>query len=124
VNWRVSIFWPYDVDGLSRVPGDRSARFCGEGVIAISSPYPTSYQAAPRKDKGFRGEEGEGFWAVRSNWARRRRVLRFADLLEKVLVEGITQTEMMLPEGIKVGLDGVDDTLEFGFAQHAEASQE
>src|SRR5262245_46144401 len=32
------------VDGLSRVPGDRSARFCGEGVIAISPPYPTSYR--------------------------------------------------------------------------------
>jgi uncharacterized damage-inducible protein DinB len=33
------------VDGLSRVPGDRSARFCGEGVIAIASPYPTRYEA-------------------------------------------------------------------------------
>src|SRR3989442_6754321 len=32
------------VDCLSRVPGDRYARFCGEGVIAISSPYPTSYR--------------------------------------------------------------------------------
>jgi hypothetical protein len=31
------------VDGLSRVPGDRCARFCGEGMIAISSPYPTNY---------------------------------------------------------------------------------
>src|SRR5262245_26565117 len=31
------------VDCLSRVPGDWYARFCGEGVIAISSPYPTSY---------------------------------------------------------------------------------
>src|SRR2546428_2645922 len=29
------------VDCLSRVPGDWYARFCGEGVIAISSPYPT-----------------------------------------------------------------------------------
>src|SRR5262244_3257460 len=33
------------VDCLSRVPGDWYARFCGEGVIAISSPYPTSYLA-------------------------------------------------------------------------------
>lgn len=32
--------WGY-VDGLSRIPGDRSARFCGEGMRAISSPYPT-----------------------------------------------------------------------------------
>src|SRR5207302_11484564 len=32
------------VDCLSRVPGDWYARFCGEGVIAISSPYPTSYR--------------------------------------------------------------------------------
>jgi hypothetical protein len=31
------------VDCLSRVPGDWYARFCGEGVIAISSPYPTTY---------------------------------------------------------------------------------
>src|SRR5215475_1970857 len=31
-------------DCLSRVPGDWYARFCGEGVIAISSPYPTSYK--------------------------------------------------------------------------------
>src|SRR4029453_12107484 len=31
------------VDCLSRVPGDWYARFCGEGVIAISSPYPTRY---------------------------------------------------------------------------------
>src|SRR4030095_7796978 len=30
------------VDCLSRVPGDWYARFCGEGVIAISSPYPTT----------------------------------------------------------------------------------
>src|SRR5215471_20742244 len=30
-------------DCLSRVPGDWYARFCGEGVIAISSPYPTTY---------------------------------------------------------------------------------
>jgi RNA-directed DNA polymerase len=30
------------VDGLSRVLGDGSARFCGEGMIVISSPYPTS----------------------------------------------------------------------------------
>src|SRR2546422_7957898 len=32
------------VDCLSRVPGDWYARFCGEGVIAISSPYPTTYR--------------------------------------------------------------------------------
>ncbi len=31
------------VDGLSRVPGDRCARFCGEEMVAISSPYPTTY---------------------------------------------------------------------------------
>src|SRR5215813_1504261 len=31
------------VDCLSRVPGDWYARFCGEGVIVISSPYPTTY---------------------------------------------------------------------------------
>ena len=30
------------VDCLSRVPGDRSAQFCGEGVIALSSPYPAN----------------------------------------------------------------------------------
>jgi hypothetical protein len=30
---------------LSRVPGDWYTRFCGEGVIAISSPYPTTYQS-------------------------------------------------------------------------------
>src|SRR5438093_89158 len=35
------------VDCLSRVPGDWYARFCGEGVIAISSPYPTTYRPAP-----------------------------------------------------------------------------
>jgi hypothetical protein len=28
---------------LSRVRGDSPARFCGEGVIAISPPYPTTY---------------------------------------------------------------------------------
>src|SRR5215510_3081117 len=33
---------------LSRVPGDWYARFCGEGVIAISPPYPTRYPCAPR----------------------------------------------------------------------------
>src|SRR5262245_58419691 len=31
------------VDCLSRVPSDWYARFCEEGVIAISPPYPTSY---------------------------------------------------------------------------------
>src|SRR5262249_9791578 len=31
------------VDGLSRVLGDGSARFYGEGMITRSSPYPTSY---------------------------------------------------------------------------------
>jgi hypothetical protein len=31
------------VDCLSRVLGDQYARFCGEGVVAISSPYPTTY---------------------------------------------------------------------------------
>ncbi len=32
------------VNCLSRVRGDSLARFCGEGVIAISPPYPTSYR--------------------------------------------------------------------------------
>ena len=31
------------VDCLSRVRGDPYARFCGEGVVAILPPYPTSY---------------------------------------------------------------------------------
>src|SRR5215475_13820192 len=35
-------------DCLSRVPGDWYVRFCGEGVIAISSPYPTSYKLVRR----------------------------------------------------------------------------
>jgi hypothetical protein len=39
-NLRQRIF---RADCLSRVPGDWYARFCGEGVIAISSPYPTRY---------------------------------------------------------------------------------
>ena len=30
------------VNCLSRVRGDSLARFCGEGVIAISPPYPTT----------------------------------------------------------------------------------
>jgi hypothetical protein len=32
------------VDCLSRVLGDRSARVCAEGMITLSSPYPTNYQ--------------------------------------------------------------------------------
>src|SRR5262247_2678464 len=39
------------VDCLSRVPGDWYARFCGEGVIAISSPYPTHYGDGERSDR-------------------------------------------------------------------------
>jgi hypothetical protein len=31
------------VDGLSRVLGDGYARFCGGGVMATSSRYPTTY---------------------------------------------------------------------------------
>src|SRR2546422_11061327 len=42
------------VDCLSRVPGDWYARFCGEGVIAISSPYPTSYQA--QREQTYRAQ--------------------------------------------------------------------
>jgi hypothetical protein len=34
--------WGY-VDGSSRGRGDSPARFFGEGVIALSPPYPTSY---------------------------------------------------------------------------------
>jgi hypothetical protein len=33
------------VDGLSRVLCDWYTRFCGEEVIAISPPYPTTYTA-------------------------------------------------------------------------------
>src|SRR6266581_4309711 len=44
------------VDCLSRVPGDWYARFCGEGVIAISSPYPTTYECSGvvKNDDGSR----------------------------------------------------------------------
>src|SRR5919201_3873667 len=35
------------VNCLSRVRGDSLARFCGEGVIAISPPYPTTYESVP-----------------------------------------------------------------------------
>jgi hypothetical protein len=47
------------VDGLSHVPGDRCARFCGEGMIAISSPYPTSWR------KKFLQFVGEAKWSAR-----------------------------------------------------------
>jgi hypothetical protein len=104
--------------------GGLAGESAGDFSIRRSSPCVKLYKNDPRKDKGFRGVEREGFWGVLSNWARRRRVLRFVDLLEKVPVEGIAQTKLMCPEGIKVELDGVDDTLEFRFAQHAEASQE
>src|SRR5262245_38517586 len=39
-------------DCLSRVPGDWYAQFCGEGVIAISSPYPTSYKSCTTRRAG------------------------------------------------------------------------
>jgi hypothetical protein len=45
------------VDCLSRVLGDQYARFCGEEVVAISSPYPTSYLWAV-------GRVGAGFMAA------------------------------------------------------------
>jgi hypothetical protein len=41
------------VDCLSRVPGDWYARFCGEGVIVILPPYPTSYRYGARISTGF-----------------------------------------------------------------------
>src|SRR5438128_3853935 len=47
------------VDCLSRVPGDWYARFCGEGVIAISSPHPTNYGAHLVAIRTFQGREAE-----------------------------------------------------------------
>jgi hypothetical protein len=41
------------VDGLSRVPGDRGAQVCGEGLIAISPPYPTKEGIEPMDVEHF-----------------------------------------------------------------------
>jgi 5-methylcytosine-specific restriction endonuclease McrA len=41
------------VDGLSRVPGDRGTQVCGEGLIAISPPYPTKEGIEPMDVEHF-----------------------------------------------------------------------
>jgi len=44
--------------------------------------------------------------------------------MEERLVEDVAQTEMMLPESIKGGLDLGDNPLELCFAKNAQAPQE
>ena len=48
--------------------------------------------------------------------------LGFVHLRKKALIEQVTQTELLLPESIKMWFDCQDDPLEFCFPKQAKAS--